>query len=147
MSRRVSGVLIALGGALMAVGPVLDFVTVRSDIGAEPRSRTFAGFESRDGAYYLVAGIALALLGMVVLTLRSRVGRRILGSAGIVVAGFMTYGAALDVTSLSDLPRGVTGTAEIGLYAVGAGGILAIVGSVMALFTAQEVSASVPTRG
>jgi len=147
VSRRVAGALIALGGALMAVGPILDFVTVQSDLGVERESRTFNGFATRDGSYYVAAGIALALLALVVVALWSAIGRRILGSLGIVVAGFMTYGALQDLTSLSGLPRGVTGTAEIGLYAVLAGGVLALVGSVVALFTSQEVPASAPTRG
>lgn len=147
MSRGVAGALIALGGASMAVGPILDFVTVESRLGLQRQARTVTGFDTRDGAYYLAAGIALAVLGLVVLALRSPMTRRIFGSVGIVVAGFMTYGAVEDVTSLSDVPRGVTATAEIGLYAVLAGGVLSLVGSLMALFTAQAVSSAARTRG
>lgn len=145
VSGAVAGVVAAIGGALMAVGALLSFASVE----AFGVSQSVGGLDTDDGPVYLGAGLVLAVLGIVILVLRSTVVRRVLGVTGILVAGFMTYAGIVDITSLSDdIPPELLGevsvSAGIGLYLVLAGAVVALIGSGMALFSREEARVIAP---
>jgi len=146
-SGAVAGIVMAIGGLAMIVGPLLTFLTADTPQG----SQSFSGIATEidgDGWFFLGSGVGLVLFGILVATVRSLPLSRILGVVGLLAAGFMTYVGIVDVMDIASLedeiPPEVAGqfsfSVGIGLYVAIAGAIVGLIGSGMALFAKGEVS-------
>ena len=146
VSRTVAGIVMAIGGALLAIGTFLSFATVD----AFGFSQSVTGWETDSNWFYLGAGLVLLVLGIVVLTVRAAGLRLVVGAIGLIVAGLMTVVAIMDLLGLDDeIPAEaavqLTVSADIGLYMAIAGAIVGLIGSGMALFArSEEVPVAAP---
>lgn len=153
---RVPAVVTIAGGLLMVVGSLLPFVSVEA--GAFGGSQTFTGLDTPDGKFTLGAGVALAVLGAVILA-AAGVLPKVMGGLALVLGGVMAVLIWMDIASLGadalrNLVResgavppgvsedqvveileqsGVSVSAGVGLYLAFAGAIVGAVGGIMAL--------------
>lgn len=145
MSGGVAGIVTAIGGVLLAIGTFLVFATVE----AFGFSESVTGWDTDSNWYYLGSGLALIVLGLVILTVGRPVARRVAGALGLLVAGLATVVSIMDITGLEDeIPAEALGqvgvSPGIGLFLAVAGAIVGLIGSGMSLFARGEVVEAAP---
>lgn len=145
VSGTLAGIVAALGGAIVAVGTFLVFATVE----AFGISQSVIGMDTESDWYYLGSGLALVVLGLVIVSVRSTVARRVVGALGVLVAGLATVVSIMDIAGLEDeIPADVidqvTVSPGIGLYLAVAGAVIGLTGSALALFARGEEPAPIP---
>jgi len=150
-SGTVAGIVTAIGGIAMIVGPFLTFLTADTPQG----SQSFSGIAPEidgDGWFFLGVGVGLVIFGVALATIRSVPLSRVLGVLGLLAAGFMTYVGIVDIRDIASLedqiPPEVAGqfsfSVGIGLYVALAGAIVGLIGSGMALFAKGEAPHTAP---
>jgi Tryptophan-associated transmembrane protein (Trp_oprn_chp) len=150
--------IIVVGGAIAIIGSVLTWfkATITADLssfgqGSQSFSQSGKGLDI-DGVATLIAAVVAIAAALLVLILRDRATRTILGIVailgGLVAAGFATYdlitGRDQILNGLREAATGVpidrllaTGllrldiTPQFGIFMVIAGGVIAIIGGVM----------------
>ncbi|HVL91117.1 MAG TPA: hypothetical protein VM841_12870 [Actinomycetota bacterium] len=133
-SRRVA-VLIGGGAALAFLGLLLPWVSVQLSIGAESTSLSQSGLATDDGKVILIIAVLLGLIAAPFFTGRIR---RVL-IAGIValllstVVTLVGFADINDIRSRGDETEAVSATVGFGLYVTTAGGLVALMGSFMAI--------------
>jgi hypothetical protein len=119
VASKNAGIAMIVGGALLAVGSFLAWVTVGS--------ASQSGIDGGDGWFTLVAGAAFALLGY--LTFAGRSYPMWLGWVALAVGAAVAIIDYLDITSsIDDFGEGSVG---IGMWVMLAGVVIGIVGLVM----------------
>lgn len=150
----LGGILAIVGGALLAVGSFLAW----AEVGGGGTSVTAKGIDGSDGYLTLAAGLVALLVGIVMMWGTKRVLAVLVILAGVVGGGIGLYDAltakdsVLDAAAKELAPSFGASTEQvraaldqaidagqisvsisIGLYAVIAGGILALVGGIAGL--------------
>lgn len=145
MSPKTAGIVMLIGGILLAVGSLLQFATLEG-FGI---SETVSGLDTDDGKLFLGVGVALLIFGAVVMAVASAVARRVFGILGVLLSAFMVWAAIVDITGIGDdIPAEFAGQIEasagIGLYVVLTGAVVGLIGSAMAVFAAKETVVAPP---
>lgn len=158
----LGGILAIVGGALLAVGSFLAW----AEVGGGGTSVTAKGIDGSDGYLTLVAGLVALLVGIVMMRGTKRVLAVLVILAGVVGGGIGLYDAltakdsVLDAAAEELAPSFGASTEQvraaldqaidagqisvsisIGLYAVIAGGIVALVGGIAGLRGSASESA------
>jgi hypothetical protein len=119
VSGKTAGIAMMVGGALLAVGSFLAWVTV----GPESQS----GMDGGDGWFTLVAGATFALLGYFTYTGRSY--PMWLGWLALAVGAAVAIIDYFDIkSSIDDFGEGSVG---IGMWAMLAGVVIGVIGLMM----------------
>lgn len=142
--RRVSGKVRAAGGvvvggaALMLIGSRLTWMEVRGPKVGD--AYTSSGVDLGDGRVTMVLGVALVILGAVILTGRFvRMGGPKVAAMGAIVAGAAALAVtAVDIADVADraerlgVPLGAVTDVGTGLWLAFVGSLLAVVGGLLA---------------
>lgn len=164
----LGGILAIVGGALLAVGSFLAW----AEVGGGGTSVTAKGIDGSDGYLTLVAGLVALLVGIVMMRGTKRVLAVLVILAGVVGGGIGLYDAltakdsVLDAAAEELAPSFGASTEQvraaldqaidagqisvsisIGLYAVIAGGIVALVGGIAGLRGSASASESAAVAG
>lgn len=140
MGTKRGELALLIGGILLIVGTFLTFVTVDYGDG------TNEGFNASDVEqavnYLMAGGIAIVLAGILWVA-KGATARKVLAVIGIITIGYLgVYAGFVDITSISDL--GDSASAGLGLYVMTAGGVIAVVGAILAAKGGDETSAAAP---
>ena len=136
-----AGGLLILSAVILAIGPVLTFVTVTGP-GVD---ESFTGYSSAldgEGMGYAVIGALIGLMGILMFPIKGSVGRKVLGVIAILASLFALYGAVTDLGGESS--NGLEASAGIGVWIVLLGALVGVVGSILALTAPGEAKAGAP---
>jgi hypothetical protein len=129
VTHRTAAIVVIAGGALMAIGSVLPWLTARTGLGTV----SVLGTEG-DGVFTLIGGALIALLGLVRLERRpSPAGRFAIVALGL---GGLAIGV-LDITATNE--RLAALNPELVAGSIGAGLYVLLLGSVVSIFGASRM--------
>jgi hypothetical protein len=134
MTHRSAALVAIVGGAMMAIGSFMPWISARTGFG----SVDVAGTEG-DGVATLIAGALAALIALVFLDKPAPgLAKLAIGAAG-VIALVVVY---LDYNEIQKRLEGITsdavaGSVGAGLYIVGIGAVAAIIGAIKMTNTAS----------
>jgi hypothetical protein len=121
-----TGWVLAIAGLVTAVGSFLTWA--KAVVAFNGASQTIAGTDGdRDGKITVVVGVALLILGILIVI---KQGRLWVGIVGIVLSVIGTFVALADIGDISDTSNKLSGFGHID---VGVGLVLVLIASLVAL--------------
>ncbi|MBA2724566.1 MAG: hypothetical protein H0U53_01135 [Actinobacteria bacterium] len=116
--------LLVIGGVLLILGTFLSFVKVGT--------QSFSASDAEEGSNYLMAGVLSLITAGVLFGVGSASVRKGFAAVTLLLVGFLgLYAAIADLRSINDFGSGAS--VGIGVYVLLIGGLLSVVGAVLAL--------------
>ncbi|MGI8407339.1 MAG: hypothetical protein ACR2L3_02365 [Actinomycetota bacterium] len=127
--------LLVIGGVLLILGTFLSFVKVGT--------QSFSASDAEEGSNYLMAGVLSLITAGVLFAVGSATVRKVFAAIALLLVGFLgLYAAIADLRSINDFGSGAS--VGIGVYVLLIGGLLSVVGAVLALRSPAPTTNSGP---